>query len=125
MERRKEQRLRINRSAAVTVLGSTNGDAMANPPMEGQILEISGTGLRVRVHSAIPYDAPIRVDANDVMMLGEVTRCEPDDDAFIVGIQLSHSLAALPELQKLNETLRALRGEDPWARFPIATVKVE
>ena len=80
--------------------------------MEAQVLDASGSGLRLRVPEVIPCGAPVKVDAQDMLMLGEVTRCEPEQGAYIVGLHLSHSLAALAELQKLN---RALLGEDAWS----------
>jgi PilZ domain-containing protein len=85
---------------------------IAQPVMEAQVLDASGSGLRLRVPWVIPCGAPVKVDAQDMLMLGEVTRCEPDQGAHIVGLHLSHSLEALAESQKLN---RALLGEDVWA----------
>jgi hypothetical protein len=79
--------------------------------MEAQVLDASGSGLRMRVPSMIPCGAAVKVDAQDMLMLGEVTRCEQEQGAHVIGVHLSHSLAALAELQKLN---RALLGEDVW-----------
>ena len=119
MERRKEQRHKVDRPAKVTALGTDR----AGSAVDGQILEIAGSGLRLTVPCPFEYNSPVRVDAQGVMMLGEVTRCEPDSGgAFILGVQLSHSFAALPELESLNQ---ALHGEDPWSRLPAAPAKAE
>lgn len=90
----------------LTVLGP-----VARPVMQAQVLDASGAGLRLRVPSMIPSGSPVKVDAEDMLLLGEVTRCEPEQGAYIVGLHLSHSLEALAELQKLNQ---ALLGE----KFP-------
>jgi PilZ domain len=106
VERRRENRLKTNRPVTLTILG-----AIAQPLMEACVLDMSGSGLCLRLPLPVPCGAAVKVDAHDMLMLGEITRCTPEDGAYTVGIHLSHSLAALPELERLNRTL--LR-EDHW-----------
>ncbi len=104
VERRKEYRLKTNRPVTLTVLG-----AIGQPVMEGYFLDLSGSGLSLRLPLPAPCGAAVKIDAQDMLMLGEITRCTPVEGAYVVGIQLSHSLAALAELDRLN---RALLRED-------------
>ena len=83
--------------------------AIAQPVMEGCVTDVSGSGLRLRLPLPVPCGASVKVDSQDMLMLGEITRCEPERGAYVVGVHLSHSLAALKELEQLN---RALFRED-------------
>ena len=57
----------------------------------------------------IPCGAPVKLETDDMLMLGEVVRCEPLGQSYSIALSLSHSLAALSELERLN---RALLGHD-------------
>jgi len=102
-ERRQESRLKANQPVTLTVLTVSIGPR--SPVFEACILEVSGSGLRVRTPGPIPCGAPVRVDAGELPMLGKVCRCKPENGAYTVGINLSHSIAALAELEKLNQAL--------------------
>jgi hypothetical protein len=109
VERRKEQRFPINSQVSLTVLG-----ILGDPIVAGCVMDMSGSGLRLRLPLPIPCGAPVKVEAGDMLMLGEVVRCEATDDesagsTYAVGVHLSHSLAALSDLGRLN---RALLGRD-------------
>ena len=102
-ERRKEPRLKTNQPVTLTLLGEPMGP---RPQVcEGCVLDVSGIGLRIRTPGPLPCGAPVRVDAKEMLMLGEVCRCEPEGGAYTVGIELSHSLGGLGELEKLNHAL--------------------
>lgn len=68
-------------------------------------MDVSGSGLRLRTPLPMPCGAMVRVDASEMLMLGEVCRCDPERDAYVVGIELSHSLAGLSQLDRLNHDL--------------------
>jgi hypothetical protein len=103
-ETRREQRLPANTPVTVTVLG-----ILGEPKAIGTVLDMSGSGLRLELSLPLPCGAPVKLETNDVLMLGEVVRCEPLGQSYSVGLSLSHSLAALSELERLN---RALLGHD-------------
>jgi hypothetical protein len=107
VERRKENRLKTDRPVTLKVLG-----AISQPLIEGCVLDMSGSGLCLRTPLPLPCGASVKIDAQDMLLLGEVTRCFPANGAYTVGVHLSHSLAALAELERLN---RALLREDNWA----------
>ncbi len=93
----------------MTVLG-----ILGDPSVAGCVIDMSGSGLRVTLALPIPCGAPVKVEAGDMLMLGEVVRCEamegePAGTMYAVGVHLSHSLAALSDLGRLN---RALLGHD-------------
>jgi|SRR5271170_6316783 len=116
LERRSEPRLAANEPVVVTELGQPQLH-----PKGGLIVEISGSNLTLKLPSAIPLGTPVKVETNDLLMLGEVMRCEPEGDGFRLGLQLRHALRDLPALEKLN---RALRGEEEAAREEPAPVHI-
>jgi hypothetical protein len=66
--------------------------------MEAYLLDISGNGLKLRLPEPIPHGVPVQIDGNNALLLGEVSRCEPEAGAFIVGVRLSHRLSSLKEI---------------------------
>lgn len=105
MERRKEPRLAVDSAVILTVLG-----APPQPPIQARVKDMSGSGLRLSSPLPIPCGAPVKVEGNDLLLLGEVCRAEPIGDQFIIGLKVSHSLASLADLERLN---RALIGANP------------
>lgn len=103
-ETRREQRLPANTPVTITVLG-----ILGEPKAIGTVLDMSGSGLRLKLPMPIPCGAPVKLETGDMLMLGEVARCEPLGQCYSVGLSLSHSLAALSEPERLN---RALLGPD-------------
>jgi hypothetical protein len=104
VERRGETRVKLNvkQPVILTVLG-----AKGNHVIEAYLLEISGSGLQLRLPKPVPCGAPVKIESRDTLMLGEVRRCEPEAGAYTVGVQLSPELSSLTELERLN---RALAG---------------
>lgn len=103
-ETRQEQRLATDTPVTITVLG-----ILGEPKAVGTVLDMSGSGLRLKLPLPIPCGVPVKLEADDMLMLGEVVRCEPQGQSYSIGLSLSHSLAALSELERLN---RALLGHD-------------
>jgi hypothetical protein len=73
--------------------------------VEACVLDLSEAGIRLRSSAPLPVNATVRIDAEDLLLLGEVTRCDAEGGAYNVGILLSHSLAAYAELESLNRAL--------------------
>jgi len=88
MERRKETRLKANQLVVVTPTGM-----MGMPPLSGRVLDLSGSGLRVVLPNPLPCGSPVKVESEHLAMIGEVRRCEPDKDAYIVGLTVFHTSA--------------------------------
>jgi PilZ domain len=117
-DQRLEQRFAASTSVAVTILG-----VLGEPKFLGVIVDMSGSGLRLNLPLPVPLGAPVKIETGDMLMLGEVVRCEPAGQTFSVGIAVSQSLTALAELERLN---RALLGtEDTRVRGAIGDVDYE
>jgi PilZ domain len=106
VDRRKESRLLTNTPVTVTML-NLPGEQSAR----GYVVDMSGSGLRLRLPAPIPGGTLVKVRANDVLMLGEVVHSAPLGAAYSIGVQLSHSLAALGDLERLNRTLLGTESE--------------
>lgn len=103
-----EQRLSANTAVTITVLG-----ILGEPKAAGTVIDMSGSGLRLQLSLPIPCGAPVKVETADMLLLGEVVRCEPLGSAYSIGLSLSHSMSALRALERLN---RGLRGRDAEVR---------
>ena len=64
---------------------------MSMPPIAGRILDISGSGLRMRTANPVPCGSPVKVESQHTTMLGEVCRCQFDGDSYVIGLMLLRS----------------------------------
>lgn len=110
-ERRHAPRLPADMPVTVTVLGS-NAD-----PLSGIALNQSGTGLLVSVGEPVGCGTPVRIEGNDMLLLGEVCRCEKSGQDYRLAVKIRHCLSGMKELDRLN---RALLGDATPARELIA-----
>ena len=99
MDRRREQRIPTDQPAIVTVFGPPDVRVTA------RILDLSGRGLRVQADRPLPPGAAVKVEAEDVLFLGEVCYSIPANPGFEAGLTLEHSLMGLKELARLNQRL--------------------
>jgi hypothetical protein len=83
VERNTESRLTANQPVLVSSCG-----LMKLPSVAGRALDVSATELRLRLLHPIPCGSPVRVEADDMIMLGEVKRCQYDFDSYIVSLML-------------------------------------
>ena len=83
MERRKEPRLKANQPVMVTSLAM-----MGMPPMSGCVLDMSGSGLQLRLPNPVPCGSSVKVESQHVTMLGEVSRCQDNREDFIVIVRI-------------------------------------
>ncbi len=102
MDRRSEVRFEIDRPVRVTELDSQ--------PIRwtGTVRNLSGRGMRLTVPQAISPGTAIRVDADNIMFLGEVCYCVAESPGYSIGLMVEHILTGLDELEHLN---RGLFGE--------------
>ncbi len=87
-------------------------------PIEACVVDMSSTGVQVRVPTALPCDTLVKIDGEHELILGQVRYCEPEAGAYRVGIQLTSALPSLMELELLN---RALIGEGAGAKVESPT----
>jgi len=99
VERRSEVRFDVDCPVRVTTLDC---HAMR---WTGTIRNHSGRGMRLSVPQAIDAGTPLRIDAGNVMLLGEACYCRPQGDGYQVGVRVEHILSGLDELARLNRSL--------------------
>jgi hypothetical protein len=103
MSRLSELRFTADMPVMVTVLG-----AIEQPAIAGRVEDMSGSGLRFRVPLPIACGAPVKVEGNDMLLLGEVCRSQPALDGYEVALEISHALASVSGLERFH---RALLGK--------------
>ncbi len=106
MEKREHVRTALHEPVIVTEV-----DPPGQPPTGGVLNNVSGSGMLVRLPHGIARRSLVKVETKDMLMLGEVLRCEPDGDSFKVALALRHSLQSLTGLTNLNRAL--LEEESP------------
>lgn len=84
---------------AVSVLGPVPQE------MTARLLDSSGSGILLRTPRALPCGSPVRIEGGDILLLGDVCRCEPGEEHFRIAVQVRHSLGGLTELARLNRIL--------------------
>lgn len=52
-------------------------------------MDMSGSGLRLKMPHPIPCGAPVRVETGEMLMLAEVVRCEPAGLTHTVALSVS------------------------------------
>jgi hypothetical protein len=99
VDRRSEQRLTADQLAQVTLLGASDSRFLA------RILDLSGRGMRLLVDRALSPGSLVKVEAEDVLILGEVCYSLASNPGFEVGLELQHSLIGLRELARRRTSL--------------------
>lgn len=54
--------------------------------MSGRVMDVAGSGVRLRVPNPIPCGSAVKVETQTLVMTGEVVRCEENGDGFLVGM---------------------------------------
>jgi c-di-GMP-binding flagellar brake protein YcgR len=101
MERRKEPRLDINQEVTVTVLGEPD-----SPPFQAAAVDMSGTGMRILSPLRVRYQAAVKVQTGDLLLLGEVIRIQDCERGYMLALKLRHSVDLRGDLERLNEAIR-------------------
>jgi hypothetical protein len=99
-ERRKEPRLVTNLPVMVTVLGIHPQEAIS-----GQVLDMSGGGVLLGLRVSVPCGSPVKVEGDDMLLLGEVCRSEADAEQYRVAVIIRHFVDGLAELERMNAAL--------------------
>lgn len=100
-------------NASLRILDDGSGSrGRAAQPVE--VVNLSGSGLRLRATQAQPAGTLVRIDCDDVMLLGEVCYCEPEGSQYAMGVRLEHSLVHTESLERLRK--RFIEEEGGWGR---------
>jgi hypothetical protein len=85
-QRRRESRFQPDQTATVKVLGMRPG-----PVMPASVRDISGSGMRLRTSLPVPCGTSIEIETQEMLALGSVCRCEPDNGSYTLGVQISET----------------------------------
>ena len=94
-----------------------------------RIDNVSGVQLHICLSSALPFGAPVQLESDNLLLLGDVTHCEPVEQGFVAGVTVRHALTMLSSLRKLNESLdheattRSLRNLNHSLDYEESTVR--
>jgi hypothetical protein len=88
----------------LTILGSDEWSA------EGRLLQVNTGLVSIESNSPIPAGVACRVDADDVLLLGECRRCEPEGLKFKAEVNLKQIIPSMSNLAKL---VSAICGATP------------
>jgi hypothetical protein len=110
VEWRKEPRLKVSKAVILKVLDRMSGPSMGKP-MRGQVVDISGSGMRLCVPHPIHCGAAIEIidgasDGFPLLTLGEVCRCVPEQGAYTVGVRMLQTRTAA-EAQQVSSLTRS------------------
>jgi hypothetical protein len=113
MEQRGEPRIDVAQTVRLTTLGEQSQELPA------QIANLSGTGLRLLVDRHIPTGVTLRIEWDQILLLGEVCYCQSVDGGYAIGVELEHALLHTRDLARLAREL--LGDVDPtWNGHPQA-----
>jgi hypothetical protein len=101
VERRQEQRIRIDEYVRVTLLTDPPGN-----PIIGKTVDLSGRGLSLILPQSVPRGVPVRVDQCDRLLLGDIVYCLEEDGAFRIGIQVDQALRQTADLEALRNAIQ-------------------
>ena len=107
----------------MTVLGDPDF-----PPFLATAVDMSGSGMRILSPHPVPYQAAVKVQEGDLLLLGEVVRVETLEGGHMLALKLQHSLSSLGDLERLNQALHwedrrridESSGKEKFVREPVA-----
>jgi hypothetical protein len=113
MEKRGEPRFEAEQMVRATTLGEQSEEFPA------QIANISGAGMRLLVDRPVPVGMTLKVEWDEILLLGEVCYCQSMEGGYAIGVELEHALLHTGEMARLAR--RLLGDADPaWNGDPQA-----
>lgn len=95
MDERHEPRFIADQPIKVTILGSPETQHAA------RICNVSGRGLLIEFSSEVAFGAPLKIEVDDAILLGEVVYCRAEDGVYLIGVELDQVLCGLTALDQL------------------------
>jgi hypothetical protein len=92
MNQRRELRIETEQPVRVTIFGEPDIHLPAC------IKNVSARGVGLELYGPVAVGAPLKIELDDALLLGEVIYCRDDGASFYVGVELEHSLCGLREL---------------------------
>ena len=72
---------------------------------EGEVISMFGNLIELKVSEHVSVGAPVKVELNDTLSLGEVTRCRQEASGYMLCVEMSEALRGLRGLSKLAKAL--------------------
>ena len=88
---------------------------MAGPSLgraiDAEVVEVSGSGMRLRIKVPVPCGAPVEIDDHALILLGEICRCVQEaDGTYTAGLRVYETLMT-SDLQE--SSLQEFSGQKP------------
>jgi hypothetical protein len=99
MERRREARVPAAQPMQLTLLGG------APRSVAGVVVNFSSWGMRILLPEPVASGAPVRVDLDGSLYLGEVCYCQPELGQYSVGVAVEQALRMTSELAELRDAI--------------------
>jgi hypothetical protein len=81
---RRESRLTANTPVTLTIL-----KILGEPALSCNVIDMSGSGLRITAAQPIPCGAEVKVEGQGMVLFGEVCRCDEQDGSYSIGLMIS------------------------------------
>jgi hypothetical protein len=92
MNQRRELRIETEQPVRVTIFGEPD------IYLHACIKNVSARGVGLELQGPVAVGAPLKIELDDALLLGEVIYCRDDGVSFYVGVELEHSLCGLRDL---------------------------
>jgi hypothetical protein len=87
--------------------------------LQGHIVQIVGRAATFSLHRPLAFGAPIRIDFDDCMLLGEVAACEVTTEDYVITLDVVDAIPVMSDLARLvSAVMTGGRGAAPDARTP-------
>ncbi|MGH8247722.1 MAG: hypothetical protein ACREUU_14980, partial [Gammaproteobacteria bacterium] len=84
--------------------------------LRAAIEERSFRGLKLDLAEGLSPGTAVKVEFDDVLLLGEVVHCRRHGFRFTVGLELEHAVYGTRDLARLAEAIRDGHAEHPRSR---------
>jgi len=112
VDERRDLRFETNQAVNLTILNSSSREADQQLP--ARLVNVSGRGISLTTKSVVPLNSAVRLDVNDMVLLGEVCHSrEAGPSEFICGVRLEQALTAVGDLSKLVSGIMGEARQEP------------
>jgi len=74
-------------------------------PQVCPVLDVDGNIIRLKLPRRTVIGSPVKIEADNTLSLGEVCDCHPEEDGYVVYVELLQSLRQVAELTRLARAL--------------------
>jgi hypothetical protein len=94
MDKRREPRFQVDQPVVLTILTEPQ------TRLDAVVKNASGRGLGLLSSCPVPAGAPLRIEIDGSIVLGESIYCREDRDGHFIGVELDQVLVGLTELAR-------------------------